>query len=217
MRDLYNLNFYVIVSLILCLCITSCKKEKITSDPKSLAIKLETIGMEDNKYRQHHGEMKERHGLNSPELKALMIKQAKIDSANIKTVIDIIKELGAYPGKSLVGIEASKTAFFVLQHAPLEIRINYLEMILEAAENNELSRRNAAMFHDQCLADQGKPQLYGTFIKSGNYINPTTGYEYDTTFLWQIKDTFNIDAVRKSKGLISLEKYLNGYGISRWD
>jgi len=215
MKDLSSLSYYVIVCLFFSFCFTSCKKEKITANPKTLALKLEAISKEDIKYRQHHGEMKERHGLNSPEVKSLMANQSKIDSANLKTVIDIIKELGAYPGKSLVGIEASKTAFYVLQHAPLEIRTNYLDMILEAAESNELSPRNAATFHDQCLADQGKPQLYGTYIKTGNYTNPTTGYVYDTTYLWKIQDTLSIDSVRKSKGLIPLEKYLNGYGISR--
>ena len=195
--------------------ITSCKKEKITSNPKNLALKLEAIAKEDQKFRKHRGEIKEKHGMNSPQMIELNKNQSKVDSANLKTVIEIIKELGTYPGKSHVGIKASKSAFFVLQHAPIEIRKNYLNMILDAAASNELSKMNAAMFHDKCLMDQGKPQIYGTQIKYETVTN-NAGATYDTSYVWAIQDTVNIDQMRRDNGLNPLENYLSGYGKSRW-
>jgi len=206
----------IITLLLISSAFISCKKEKITANPKALALKLEAIAKEDQKYRQHQGEIKERHGKNSVEMKELLRNQSKVDSANVKTVVEIIKELGAYPGKSLVGIEASKTAFYVLYHAPLELRKNYLDLILEASANNELSKTNGARFHDRCLMDQGLPQIYGTQMKSETITN-SRGATYDTTYLWNIKDTINIDQLRRNNGLVPLEKFLSGYGKSRWN
>ncbi len=86
-------------------------------------------------------------------------KQALIDSSNIEFVEKAIAMYG-YPGKSLVGDETNTAAWYVIQHSN---KIDqYIDMIREAAEKDELPFRLYAMMLDRQLMHQEKPQLYGT-------------------------------------------------------
>ena len=83
----------------------------------------------------------EQYGKNSPEFKTILNRQNEIDSTNLVRITAIIEEIDQYPGVSLVGYSASKTAFFVLQHAPDSVQTQYYDLIVDAAKNNELKSR----------------------------------------------------------------------------
>jgi hypothetical protein len=64
---------------------------------------------------------------------------------------------------------------------------------------------------------KNEPQVYGTQLKTNFKRDSITGETIDSTFMWPVADTCNIDSIRKSVGLEPLEEYLNQFGVSRWD
>src|SRR5688572_16239246 len=89
----------------------------------ALRRELIKLGKEDQRYR---GEMEKlAMKLSGPDQKevtekfiAVVKKQDAIDAKNIKRLEEIIAQQG-WPGKSLVGKEASQAAFLIIQHAEL--------------------------------------------------------------------------------------------------
>lgn len=141
----------------------------------------------------------------------------KIDSSNVVRILEILDEVGRYPGKSLVGHKASKTVFLVLQHAPDFIQSEYLEMILQAGKENELDANSVALYHDRYLMHQNLPQIYGSQVRFTTKTDSITGEKIEIGYVWPIADTTNIDSLRMYNGLGPLEEYLNQFGLSRWD
>ncbi len=171
----------------------------------------------DQKYRANMQDVQQEYGWNSSEMSELLKKQSEIDESNLKRILEIIDLVDGYPGKSLVGISSSKVTFYVLQHAPDSIQEQYYELIINAAEENELDKRLAAMYKDRYLMHRGEPQIFGTQIRSEYEIDSLTGERTERTFVWPIADTTNIDSIRIWNGLGPLEEYLNSFGISRWE
>lgn len=200
-------------------CNNDIAKNTSAQDVDTLALvnELDSIFELDQKYRAEMQSIRDEFGWNSEEMNDLRLKQNKIDSSNLQRIIQIIKEVGGYPGQSLVGHSASKTTFYVLQHAPDSVQEEYHQMIIDAAKNNELKRSLAAMYQDRYLMHSGEPQIYGTQVRTENEIDSLTGDKFERTFVWPIADTNNIDSLRLWNGLLNLEDYLNNFGISRWD
>ena len=142
--------------------------------------------------------------------------QLKIDSSNLARVREIIKLYGGLPARSQVGVGPSETVFFVLQHAPDSVHSLYIDMILEAAKDNELDKSLAAMYHDRYLMHNGQDQLYGTQVRFDRTTDPLTNEERDSAYVWPIADTTNIDDLRYENNLGPLEEYLSHFGLSRW-
>ena len=193
-----------------------CAPDKVVNYER-LTNELDSIFIIDQKYRAEMQSVQQEFGWNSPEMSELWIKQNKIDSSNLRRVVEIINEIDGYPGKSLVGYSASKTTFYVLQHAPDSVQEQYYEMIIEAAKSNELDKSLAAMYQDRYLMHKDKPQIYGTQIRKEYETDSLTGEKIERTFVWPIADTTNIDSLRMWNGLGNLEEYLNNFSISRWE
>jgi hypothetical protein len=203
------------VSLIFLLFLGCNSKSSI--DKRALKTELDSIYQTDQKYRDRMSPVMDEFGWNSPEMKKLWYEQGINDSINLKRIIEIVDEIGGYPGKSLVGEPANKATFYVLQHAPDSIQFIYLDLILEAARNNELDKKLAALYHDRYLMHKGEPQIYGTQIKTIFKRDSISDEMIESSFVWPITDTTSIDSIRKSVGLEPLEEYLNQFGVSRWD
>ena len=119
-------------------------------------------------------------------------KQIAIDSSNLEFVENIFKTHG-YPGKSLVGEEASDVAWYVVQHSN---KIpEYLPMMKEAGEKGELSFSKVAMMEDRYLMSQGKEQIYGTQGRSF-YTDADT----EMKIIWPIQDVENVNKRREQAG-----------------
>lgn len=204
------------LSLLILLILYSCNSQP-SINKEALSKELEEIYQLDQKYRKAMGAVHQEYGFNSPEMNELLVKQQRIDSANLQRVMKIIEQVGGYPGKSLVGQSASEVTFFVLQHAPDSVQERYYDMIINAAKNKELNVSLAAMYQDRYLMHRGKPQIYGTQIRSEYRTDANTGARMDTTYVWPIADTTKIDSLRMWNGLGPLEEYLNKFGISRWE
>lgn len=204
-----------VISLIFLLSF-SCNQQP-TINTEELAKELDSIMVLDQKYRAEMQDVQKEFGWSSPEMRELWQKQNEIDQSNLKRILEIINTVEGYPGKSMVGISAGRTAFYVLQHAPDSIQQQYYDLIINAAEENELDKRLAAMYRDRYLMRRGEPQVFGTQLRSEYETDSLTGERIERTFVWPIADTTNIDSLRMWNGLGPLEDYLNGFGISRWD
>lgn len=120
--------------------------------------------------------------------------QNVIDSTNLILVENIIKKHG-YPGKSLVGEPANKTAWYVIQHS--DKISEYLPIMKAAGKKQELPFNLVAKMEDRYLMDKEEEQIYGT---QGFLIgNPKDG----TKFIWPIKDVENVNKRRKEAGFDS--------------
>src|SRR5690606_24880056 len=134
--------------------------------------------------------------LDSIKWKTMAETQRSIDSSNLERILKIIDEIGGYPGKTIVGESASKVAFFVLQHSSPKIQKEHLTLILEAAENHELNKSYAAMFHDRVLMYEGKPQIYGTQIRKDLIFDSLSQKSYSNLSLWLRRYISMVDSVR---------------------
>lgn len=203
--------------ILLLLVLTLGCERKPSVNTEDLAKELDSIMIEDQKYRAQMQDVQQENGWNSSEMSELFKKQNEIDQSNLKRIMEIIDIVKGYPGKSMVGISASKTTFFVLQHAPDSIQEHYYDLIIEAGQKNELDKGLAAMYQDRYLMHRGEPQIFGTQISSETDIDSLTGEKTKRIFVWPIADTTNIDSVRMWNGLGPLENYLNSFEISRWE
>lgn len=194
----------------------SCSQQQAINT-EELARELDSIMVLDQIYRAEMQEVLHEFGLDSPEMGEIWQKQNEIDQSNLKRILEIIETVEGYPGKSMVGISASSTAFYVLQHASDSIQQQYYDLIIKAAEENELDKSLAAMYQDRYLMHRGEPQIYGTQLRLEYETDSLTGERIQRTFVWPVADTTNIDSLRMRNGLGPLEEYLNSFGISRWE
>lgn len=204
-------------ALLIVLIFISCQHNPtIDIDVDKVKIELDSIFVLDQKYRQELSTLHSQYGFESIEFQSVLKKQHAIDSTNLIYVENLINEYGKYPGRTLVGQSTSEVAFFVLQHQADSIQAKHIDLILDAAKNNELNKRPAALFYDRYLINQGEPQIYGSQISIKEVIDSLTGKSKKVTSLFPIKDTTNIDSLRMWNGLGPLEDQLNSYGLSRW-
>lgn len=186
-------------------------KPVVKIDRIALSEELDSIMAVDQNAR---GEMS---ALDSASKRAIILENKKTDASNLKRIVEIIKEVGGYPGKSLVGNHSGKVVFFVLQHAPENIQMEYYDLIVEAGRAGELNREYLSMYTDRYLMHKGEPQIYGSQIWSEARMDSLTGEKVMEMVVWPIRDTTKIDSVRMWNGLGPLEEYLNGFGLSRWE
>ena len=177
---------------------------------KGLEVELLKMGADDQKYRdvlEAEAMKMSSTGTSkaSDEFVAAVKSQDEIDNRNMARLEEIIKQNG-WPGKSLVGGEASKAAFLILQHSDLARQEKYLPLLKEAAKKGEARPADVAMLEDRVLVRKSKKQIYGTQVHSG----PDTGRKM---VLDPIEDEEHVDERRASVGLMSLKEYLKHFGM----
>lgn len=128
-------------------------------------------------------------------------KMREIDRKNIKEIKKIVKEYG-WPVKSLVGAKASARAWLLIQHADRDLKFQKmcLGLIKKAAKRHDVSKWQIAYLTDRILMNQKKKQIYGTQIKLNKKTKEIIPHS--------IKDSKNLDKLRKSFGLEPFEKYI---------
>jgi hypothetical protein len=183
-----------------------------SSLPLNKALQSELLRMEaeDQKYRELlEAEMIKMSSSGtttaSKEYIAAVKSQDEIDKRNMTRLEEMIKQYG-WPGKSLVGEEASVAAFLILQHSDLQHQEKYLPLLKEAAKKGEARPADTAMLEDRVLVREGKKQIYGTQVHSG----PETGGKL---VLDPIDDEAHVDERRASVGMMPLAEYLKHFGI----
>ena len=181
------------------------EKKPASAEIKDLRTELEKMMEDDQKFRTRMMTAEEKYGPNSKEMEALWKEQTELDNRLLKRLEEIIRQYG-WPGKSLVGSEASLAAFLIIQHADYEYQKKYFPLINEAMIKGEIEPRHVALLEDRILMREGKKQIYGSQLKR----NDQTG-KYE---LWPIEDEENLDKRRAAVGLESIAEYLKHFGLT---
>lgn len=122
-------------------------------------------------------------------------KMKTLHDKNNLCIKHIIDKFG-WPTISLVGEEASKAAWLIVQHAILDEQFmnRCLELLQDAINNNDAERWCFAYLKDRTLTMKGKPQIYGTqFDMENGKVVP-----------FPIEKIDIVDELRKELGLDSL-------------
>ncbi|KEO75204.1 DUF6624 domain-containing protein [Anditalea andensis] len=133
--------------------------------------------------------------IGSTETGNLAKKMNEIDSINQIQVKKILENYG-WLGKSLVGHKAARALFYVVQHAELDIMVQYYESLKAQADIGEANPLNAAMMLDRILMYQNKKQVYGT--QASNLVRNER-----VSVIWPVEDPENVNKRRKSVGFKS--------------
>jgi DNA-directed RNA polymerase subunit RPC12/RpoP len=88
---------------------------------------------------------------------------AAVDAENLPWLEGLINEVG-WPGRSLVGEDGAHAAWLLVQHADASpaFQRRCLDLMTEAVERAEATRRELAYLTDRVLLAEGQPQEYGT-------------------------------------------------------
>lgn len=172
------MRFILIIGLLASPAFAQC------NDAKDKTLCAELLSIEQRDQAARNALLTDRQNL------TLLGQMNRTDSEDLARVDAIIAKHG-WPGKSLVGSEASQAAWLVIQHNNAATQKKYLPMMTKAAEAGELDRGKVAMTTDRVLVSEGKAQLYGSAFKevNGQFVPET------------IQDEKNLDARRKEAGL----------------
>ena len=172
-----------------------------------LVAMLDTIYQEDQRYRRQIGDIEEKYGRNSDEMKAHWKLIHTKDSINLIKVCKILDERG-WLGPEVIGGQGNSTLFLVIQHSDLKTQEKYLPMMREAVKNKKASGGSLALLEDRVALGQGKRQIYGSQIgrekESGEY------------FVLPLEDPEKVDERRKEVGLGPIADYIKHWDMT-WD
>ena len=166
--------------------------------------RLGEIYITDQLVRSKVDSVQKNFGMKSPQWESLMKEMRTIDARNKELITAMIDQYG-WPGKSLVGATGSLTAFLVIQHSDLATQLKYLPLMREAAAKGELAKSSLALVEDRVLVGQGKPQRYGSQLRT----NKDTG----KTEFFPIEDEAHVDERRASVNLGKLAEYAKLFGL----
>lgn len=174
---------------------------------RALVARLDSIYLDDQRYRKELDAVADKHGWDSQEVQFLRSTIKEKDSINLVKVKKILDERG-WLGKGIIGGQGNTTLFLVIQHADIATQRKYLPMMREAVKNGNANASNLALLEDRVALGIGKKQIYGSQIGR----NEETGENY----VLPLEDPDNVDARRASVGLGSLQNYVSRWKIT-WD
>ena len=122
-----------------------------------------------------------------------------IDSANTTWLKGVVARQG-WPGRSVVGPEASSAAFLIVQHAVQDsaFQAQALALMEKGVATGEVAGADVAMLADRVAVHRGRPQRYGTQAKllDGRLV------------LDPIEDSAHVDQRRAALGMPPLREYV---------
>lgn len=174
---------------------------------KPLAARLDSIYIEDQKYRRQIDSVEKKYGWESKEMKSLWKVMEENDSVNLIKVKEVLDKYG-WLGTDIIGERGTQALFLVIQHADAATQEKYLPMMREAVNNGRASGSDLALLEDRVALGQGKKQIYGSQIGR----NQETGQYY----ILPLEDPDNVDKRRAQVGLQPLSEYVSYWQI-KWD
>ena len=174
---------------------------------RPLAHLLDSIFIEDQRYRQQGPLVEQQYGRDSEEWKTMLREMDRSDSTNINLVRDILDKHG-WLGADSVGETGNVTFFAVIQHADLATQQRYLPMMRAAAAKGNADGGDLAYVEDRMALDEGKRQVYGSQI----------GFDKDTGnyYILPLEDPDHVDERRKKVRLSPIADYVGHWDIM-WD
>lgn len=190
--------------------ISMVKANKVEAEKdydKPLIRILEMIHDEDQNYRKQIGDIEEKHGRDSEEMKKHWDLINEKDSINLIKVQHIQDEKG-WLGENVIGRQGNSTLFLVIQHSPLEVQEKYLPMMREAVKIGNARASSLALLEDRVALRKGGRQIYGSQIGR----DKETGEFYVSP----LEDPENVDIRRAEVGLGPISDYIQNWDMT-WD
>jgi Skp family chaperone for outer membrane proteins len=188
--------------------IVKANKDEAEKDlDKPLVAILDTIYQEDQTYRRQIGEIEEKFGRESDEMKKHWELINEKDSINLIKIQKILDEKG-WLGSNVIGNQGNSTLFLVIQHSPLEVQEKYLPMMRDAVQKGNANSSSLALLEDRVALRKGGKQIYGSQIGR----DQETG-EY---FVSPLIDPENVDKRRAEVGLGPIADYITNWNMT-WD
>ncbi|MGE0568491.1 MAG: DUF6624 domain-containing protein [Bacteroidia bacterium] len=169
-----------------------------------LTLKLLNMKMKDQAYYYEMEVIRNKFGENSPKIDSIWKIKEAINEANQKEIESIIARYG-WPKISVVGLNATSTAFLIIQHSDIKRQNKYLPLLKKACESNEAEWQDYALMKDRVLLGEGKKQLFGSQVK---YNEKEKKYE-----LSPLENPEEVDKRRMKMGLGPLKHYVSNWGI----
>ena len=163
---------------------------------------LDSLRNEDQGIRFLVIDLQKNPGKNGHLLPVIRRKMHEIDKENAKVVASIVDKYG-WLGREDIGDDANETLFLCIQHCEDSvIQHKHLPIIEDAVHKGNAKPWHYAYLTDRILMNQGKPQIYGTqrFPVNGRLV-PVP-----------LQNPREVDALRKSIGLESLDEYMQESG-----
>lgn len=130
---------------------------------------------------------------------AFAARMGAIDSANTTWLKAVVARRG-WPGRSMVGVEASSAAFLIVQHAVQDsaFQARALSLMERGVATGDVRGADVAMLADRVAVHRGRPQRYGTQAKllDGRLV------------LDPIADSAHVDERRAALGMPPLAEYV---------
>lgn len=174
---------------------------------KPIVAQLDSIYLDDQKYRLQIKEIEEKFGWESKEMKDLWTIIDLKDSINLITIKAILDKEG-WLGADVVGDQGNSTLFLVIQHSNQNTQEKYLPMMRNAVKNGKARGSDLALLEDRVALGQGKKQIFGSQIGQ----NMKTQLYY----IRPIEDPDNVDKRRAEVGLDPIADYVSYWQI-KWD
>ena len=174
---------------------------------KPLMAMLDTVYVEDQKYRQQIDGIAKKYGWESKEIKDHWKIINGKDSINILKIKSVLDKYG-WLGTDVVGEQGNTALFVVIQHSDQTTQEKYLPMMREAVKNGKAQGSSLALLEDRLALKQGKRQIYGSQIGRDE--------ETQLFYILPLEDPDNVDSRRASVGLEPLAYYVNHWKI-KWD
>lgn len=114
---------------------------------KSLVALINTIGINDQKYRTDDTKQKE---------------QRKLDSLNQNSIDSLYIKYKQYLGKTLVGIKFQNVMWQVIQHSTLSYMEKYLSVIQKAVDKEEIKQGSLKYLLDRIASEKTGVQYFGS-------------------------------------------------------
>ena len=131
---------------------------------KPLVAILDSVYIEDQKYRLQIDELGKQYGLNSKEMQDHWKNINEKDAINLIKVKSILDKYG-WLGTDVIGVQGNSTLFLVIQHSDLATQGQYLPMMREAVKHGNAQVSNLALLEDRVALRQGKRQIYGSHVR----------------------------------------------------
>lgn len=205
-----KINNYLSFSLFLLL--FGCNSPTPTSatdklDFSEIRTLLDSIYVEDQKYRNEIGKVREEFGRDSREWAILTADIRITDKSNLEVVEKILDEHG-WLGADEIGATANTTLFLVIQHSNLKTQEKYLSMMEKAVKDGKARGTSMALLVDRVNLGKGELQIYGSQLGP----DPDTGEPY----VLPVIEPEKINERRASVGLQPIEEYITRWNIE-WD
>lgn len=174
---------------------------------KPLVATLDSIYIEDQKYRQQIDGIEKKYGWESKEMQdhwKIINEKDFMNLIRVKAILDKHGWLGA----DVIGGQGNSTLFLVIQHSDQATQEKYLPMMREAVKNGKAQGSSLALLEDRIALGQGKRQIYGSQIGR----DPETQIYY----ISPLEDPDNVDKRRADVGLGPLAEYVSRWQI-KWD